>query len=75
MDSGHELRRLSQYLPVLPADIAERIAQALASESVRRTQLRARNSRARMSVPRQRNGAAQPIASYVPSQRTAVDPV
>jgi negative regulator of sigma E activity len=75
MDSGHELRRLSQYLPVLPADIADRIAQALAAESVRRAELRARSSRERMAVPRQRNGAAQPIASYVPSQRTAGDHV
>jgi negative regulator of sigma E activity len=75
MDSGHELRRLSQYLPVLPADIADRIAAALAAEAVRRTQLRARSSRGRMAVPRQRNGAAEPVASYVPAQRTAVDPV
>ena len=75
MDSGHELRRLSQYLPVLPADIADRITEALASESARRRQLRARSSRIRVPVPRQRNGAAQPVASYVPEQRTAADPV
>jgi negative regulator of sigma E activity len=72
MDSGHELRRLSQYLPVLPADIAERITEALAAESARRMRLRARGSRSRLSVPRQRNGAEQqPIASYVPRQRCA----
>jgi hypothetical protein len=40
MDIGQELRRASQQLPALPADIADRIMRALAAESDRRTEVR-----------------------------------
>jgi hypothetical protein len=73
MDSGHELRRLSQQLPALPADIADRITRALADESVSRAEAQACHPGTPVAVPAQRSGGGELLASYVPRPRRADD--
>jgi len=67
MDFGHELRRLSQQLPVLPADIAARLTRALAAEPDSPAE------GTQVAVPPQRSAAGQSLASYVPRARRADD--
>jgi hypothetical protein len=73
MDVRNELRRLSQLLPAMPADIADRIIRALAAESARRSEARSSGSAAQVALPPQRGAAGQPLASYVPRPRKADD--
>jgi hypothetical protein len=68
MDSHHELRRLSQHLPALPAEVSDRIAGALAAEAARRVAAQSRQFSLPMALPPQRGVAGQAIASYVPRQ-------
>lgn len=74
MDTGHELRRLSQQLRALPGDIVDRISRALADDSVSRAETQASSSGTPMAVPRQRIGGGQPLSSYVPRPRRSDDP-
>jgi len=72
MDYGFQLRRLDQHFPELPSDIAERIRRALAAEAATR-EVQPRSPGKRIAVPAPRNGAAQPLASYIPRQPSASD--
>ncbi len=74
MDSHDELRRLSELLPALPAEVSDRIAGALAAEAARRVAAQSCQFSLPTALPPQRSVAGQALASYVPRQARVAAP-